>query len=68
MDTILNLRTPFGVIYMAFRPLLTADQYADVLKIVAASDRREQVEGSVRAMAAIDGFTVSFAEPSAGNS
>jgi hypothetical protein len=62
MQTILNLLTRNGVVFMAFQPSLSADQYARLLEIANAAQSEHELREDVRVWALSLGLAVRFEE------
>ena len=66
MQTTLNLLTRDGAVYMAFRPSLSADQYADLLQLSEIAVTADGLRESVAQWAKTEGLDFSFSEFDAG--
>ena len=62
MQTILNLLTRNGVVYMAFKPSLSAEQYAKLLAISQESETEDELRTSVSLWASQESLSISFNE------
>ena len=62
MKTTLNLLTRDGVVFLAFRPALTAHQYAELLDLVEHGTTADQMRSAVSQWAERQGLEVSFEE------
>ena len=62
MQTILNLLTRNGVVFMAFTPALTAAQYARLLEISQESENEDELRTSVSLWASREKLLVRFDE------
>lgn len=62
METILNLLTRDGIVYMAFRPSLTAAQYSTLLDLSGQAPSAFDLRESIRRWAQSEGLQVTFDE------
>jgi hypothetical protein len=62
MQTILNLLTRNGVVFMAFKPSLSAEQYARLLEISQVSENEDELRTSVGLWASREKLAVRFEE------
>jgi hypothetical protein len=63
MQTILNLLTRDGAVYMAFSPSLSARQYGDLLELVdKSSGSQDELRETLRLWAKQQDLSVSFSE------
>lgn len=62
MQTILNLLTRDGVVYMEFTPALSGPQYTHLLELSDATGSADQLKEAIRQWAAAEGLTVSFTD------
>ncbi|HUE71947.1 MAG TPA: hypothetical protein VMP01_13760 [Pirellulaceae bacterium] len=66
MQTVLNLLTRDGTVYMAFSPALNAEQYAELWELTHHPDTNGEMQEAVRGWAQGRGLKVSFDELSRG--
>ena len=62
MRTTLNLLTRSGVVFVAFKPALSADQYATLLKICQVAETAEELQNTILTWARAERLEVSFKE------
>lgn len=62
MQTTLNLLTRSGVVFMAFQPSLSVDQYAMLLEISPQAETATDLRKKVAAWAQSENLTVRFDE------
>lgn len=62
MQTVLNLLTRSGVVYMAFEPHLSSDQYTCLLELANAAATAEELRATVEAWARAEGLRTTFEE------
>jgi hypothetical protein len=62
MQTILNLLTRNGVVYMAFTPALSASQYARLLDISQKAENADELRTQISLWASGEGLAVRFEE------
>src|SRR5687767_8125158 len=60
MQTILNLLTRDGTLYMAFSPALTAEQYSRVVWLVKTVPTRAEMRKLIQSWARVQGQQLSF--------
>jgi hypothetical protein len=64
VQTILNLLTRDGAVYMAFAPHLTSEQYGELLKLSEVAEQRTKLEELVQNWARANGLQLSLDEAS----
>ena len=62
MQTTLNLLTRNGAVYMAFKPSLSAEQYARLLEISKSVESADELRKAIGAWAEMERLAVSFEE------
>jgi hypothetical protein len=62
MQTTLNLLTRNGIVFMAFKPALSAEQYAQLLQISRGSENEDELRTSVSLWASREKLAVRFEE------
>ena len=62
MKTTLNLLTREGLVYVSFRPALTAPQYAELLDLVERGTSAEEMREAIRQWADLEQLEVDFEE------
>jgi hypothetical protein len=62
VQTILNLLTRDGVVYLAFSPSLTAEQYAELLELTKRQSTREEMLAAVGQWAQEQGLKLGVEE------
>lgn len=60
MQTTLNLLTRNGVVFMAFKPALNADQYAELLVIARKAEDEKELRTEVGSFAGRENLAVCF--------
>ncbi len=62
MQTVLNLLTRDGVVYVAFRPALSAEQYAALLELSHQGVTRQELLDAISDWAGKEALELSFEE------